>query len=802
MKKLISALICTAMLLSLMTPAFAAVTEYDADALEALNETLEYPLLSLASKNDLGIEPVKTDTPEKFLFKVDGTSDTKSYTLLKSVNAEADDGYFVMVADTALTTDKDDSAAMMMRNAGYAGTSETYPESKAISRTFDATDPASIAYYLNQQTYIEKHFADMKDYIETHKWYVEKRKDSTGDEAYLTESKVALISTTELKANSDRITAYNRLQNYNPDRFNLRTPHWNSDNSKYSSSTYTAPTVWQLTAYSDGRWNLGDVAIPYNWQCAERPCFYLSEDFFRSVKLDMNYLTAADSEAGKLIKKLNEENKLVEGLYTDAELALIASVGLTSSNDNLLGTTLTAPSITVDGYTTSYRWQRDGVAIENATSNTYTTVWADLGTSIACMVTLTGSDTLEAMTSAVAMEAKPTLKTTYNYSSTIANTVADTPAQYKFNVEGTDYVLLKSVNADEGDGYFAALNTPIFDQGIKYYDADIASATKYIYDPTDTLSWAYDVNQTTLWDKVNTWSGNKYGTIIPNVMRKYLERHRWWNEAIATTKGAKDGLAHSQDPFTTVSEVALMSYTELVENADRIGYNVPDACLGSYLRTPSIAWNGATPAYPRLTWIKQSDGNLGTHDPGTNPTTTAGSYYAKRICFYLDPEFFATEKLDIVNMGAEVRKIVKSELGTVANAQSVGYTNYEMSLLGFTAEEGLEDINYTNVAIEADAETAGEYAISYDLDYVGEAGLSYQSIAAVYDEGGVLVAISAPTPVSATTPNRYPVTHTVSGIEDITKCSIKIFAWSDLTTLAPVSPMVFDGTYSELVDPT
>ena len=77
------------------------------------------------------------------------------------------------------------------------------------------------------------------------------------------------------------------------------------------------------------------------------------------------------------------------------------------------GTTLTCARGTWTGYpaiTYTYQWKRDGTNISGATSSTYTTIVADEGTDVTCLVTGTnseGSDT--GLSNAVSISAPTTV---------------------------------------------------------------------------------------------------------------------------------------------------------------------------------------------------------------------------------------------------------------------------------------------------------------------------------------------------------------------------------------------------------
>ncbi|UKI35188.1 MAG: hypothetical protein L6V93_13255 [Clostridiales bacterium] len=62
-----------------------------------------------------GVNTMIADTPAKYIFKP-ASSDTKSYILLKNVNAGENDGYFVMVQDGGLRADTADSAIAKLKS--------------------------------------------------------------------------------------------------------------------------------------------------------------------------------------------------------------------------------------------------------------------------------------------------------------------------------------------------------------------------------------------------------------------------------------------------------------------------------------------------------------------------------------------------------------------------------------------------------------------------------------------------------------------------------------------------------------
>ena len=325
------------MVLSVAAPAFAATTDLTEEEMNGLTT----PVSNVPSTEGFMVNGVNTmiaDTPAKYIFKP-ASSDTKSYILLKNVNAGENDGYFVMVQDGGLRADTADSAIAKLKKV-YPGTSAD-GTTQAPTVVFDKDDKKSIAYYLNTSDYIDAQFPVMKDYINDHTWYTE---GTRGNEIkpYKTNAKIALPSVTEYKANVDRIgvnsVAKGQSSAFSPVHFMLRTAHPGWIDSKHTSSKYTTKAVW-LVKNNKGTLTMQNESAVFYWQNVERPCFYLSEDFFKNVKLDESYLTE-DAEVTQIIKNYDIDTLRNIG-YSDE---LLVKLGI------LKGSTEIA-TLTVDGET-------------------------------------------------------------------------------------------------------------------------------------------------------------------------------------------------------------------------------------------------------------------------------------------------------------------------------------------------------------------------------------------------------------------------------------------------------------------
>ena len=286
-KKIISLVLC------IFTLANAAAISVAAESLP-ITETLETPLARPWSDSSLGVDASSrlAQTPEEYIFSMSDSADTKEYILLKSVNAKENDGFFVM------TNGYTEKGAAYSTNSYALSKDDKKGTKTAQSVVFDADIDGSLAQKLNDNAYISEYFPLMKDYINTHTWYTE---EGYNLEPYKTDCKISLLSLTEYKENYDRI-------GYKPNdeemQWWLRSPHRTVDN--YS--------LWEFLPK-------GIIASQYDLNSAYskrvvRPCFYISADFFKNVKLNTQNL-------GGEVKKVILENvtyEQAEKMYSKVEL--------------------------------------------------------------------------------------------------------------------------------------------------------------------------------------------------------------------------------------------------------------------------------------------------------------------------------------------------------------------------------------------------------------------------------------------------------------------------------------------------
>ena len=198
------------------------------------------------------------------------------------------------------------------------------------NNVFDPSVEKNIAYWLNNAFYNGGTATtdgvvldtNIKPYIVDHEWLVEANEAApTGypQTDYSVNCKIALLSISEYAKYAKKIGwgAYvNGSLTSSGFHMFLRSPVSNSTNLRtlYSSNGCTA----NIAVY-----NSDPTKFTANYGAARiRPAFYVSEDYFKNVKLDLN---AAGSEVKKIISELNpsiysgEELLSLKGIYTLTE---------------------------------------------------------------------------------------------------------------------------------------------------------------------------------------------------------------------------------------------------------------------------------------------------------------------------------------------------------------------------------------------------------------------------------------------------------------------------------------------------
>mgnify|MGYP004649435653 CR=1 FL=1 len=219
---------------------------------------------------------------------------------------------------------------------------------------------------------------------------------------------------------------------------------------------------------------------------------------------------------------------------------------------------------------------------------------------------------------------------------------SQTNAKYAFTAttKGTTYhyqVLDEITGADGKKQYYIYCNDI-------YGKNPATSATDSAFDPAVETNVAYWLNNAFL----NGTAGSSYVALDTDI-KDYIQDHDW----IVESNGKLDTEKYGSKDYSVNCKIALLSISEYAKYADKIGYGPYDngrlssAGLHMYLRSPSDGSNIRT---------------LYAANGCTASTSTSYKEARIRPSFYVSEDYFKNVKLDLANMGSEVKKIV-SELG-------------------------------------------------------------------------------------------------------------------------------------------
>ena len=332
------------------------------------------------------------ETPAGYKFSLPGSN--RTYVLVDTfLNAGGQKEFFVVTDYTA--------------SAGIAG--EAIPGSNrycfsASGYTWDGTsnkyiwDPAdtnTMAGFINSSGFISEMIDEtVNTYVVEHSYKFEPAYEATASAKSEVSSRYALLSLSELNAYKDRIGVL-------PCEYNVST----------DVMTTTSNSWWVRTpAVSGGAgamiWHKGNAKPAWQeainaWGKTIRPCFYLSEDFFKNIKLDA---TDLGTEVVKMVgfEGILSKTEMLDLGYTETELNALGIVypeitsaraeGLVSVGSGLTAVYNYTHSKAANEGNSLIEWIRvnaDGgeTTVQSGTEKTYTLTAADLGCKIYYNVT-------------------------------------------------------------------------------------------------------------------------------------------------------------------------------------------------------------------------------------------------------------------------------------------------------------------------------------------------------------------------------------------------------------------------------
>ncbi len=270
-------------------------------------------------------------------------SNTVSFVLLNSANADSNDGYFVM-RQRSIAMQNTDGSTPVSRKFWDESRADTGTAASEYAYNYDPNDKRSIAYDINQESFLDTGDqatasnltagpivmpTEIRTFVNEHTWWQENTPNMSGEtmklrDAFSVKCKYNLLSFTEYIRNKQYISVGNSRTDDNPwtasSPIMLRTPGrvakgayaWIGDTAPYVSGT-------SMSTYA---------------KRAVRICFYLKPEFFSSVKLNVATLGADVKKV--ILKECSLEQAIALG-YTDDELKAIGyelKTDITKSESN------------------------------------------------------------------------------------------------------------------------------------------------------------------------------------------------------------------------------------------------------------------------------------------------------------------------------------------------------------------------------------------------------------------------------------------------------------------------------------
>ncbi len=627
MKKFLSAILVMAMLLSMVATAFAEVTSAGTGASTA------------ATMNPItnGTTYVDKETGIAYAEAVEGatvlnvaatqaeyeftatTGETRyHYSLLDSKTVNGKKQFFILAndiytaphsnyitADSSFDPEDTDNNIARFLNEDFYNDTITLEESTVTTNT---SGQYNLAYQLLSID------SGMKPYMQNHDWLTEGNSalsNTTMKTDYLANAKVALLSMKEYIMYSDKIgyRAKNRSV-MTRNSWYLRSPMPKTDGVMQTN---------RIGMIEDGSGNIsGDASIVSaesgGIKFGIRPCYWVSEDYFKNVRIDV---ATAGSEVKEEIKYLD----FADGLYTADELG-----ELRGSSATLL--TAVTPGATYVDKAAGVAYGTEEVA--GATMLTMSAAQADYEFT----TTTNGVD--------------------YHYS-ILDSKVVDGETQYFiftndiYTAPDENYVTVDNTFALAGTGNNIA----------KFLNNDF-------YNDTVTLA------ESTVTTKDGKYNKAYQLYSIDSGIKSYIQDHKWLTEGNTVNSDVM------RNDYYTTSKIALLSLKEYIMYSDKIGYQAKNynkmSRSGWYLRSPMPNGNGVL-TNKHIGYVQNTNGTV-SGDGSIVAASSGGIKFGIRPCFWVSENYFKNVKIDISTAGSEVIKAIQSldfadglytdeELGTI-----------------------------------------------------------------------------------------------------------------------------------------
>lgn len=651
------------------------------------------------------------ETPKQYSFKLANPSKTNTkekffYQMLDTETVDGEKQYFIIQLGDYATN------GQFSRDASNITFDPSVKMSMAgwLNDVWCVSDDPKISEYarsnggpLNSNGTVMD--ASLRDYLVKDRMWLTERSGAAGVENdFVTKAAVSILSKNEI------LKYYNKIgsNDFATSKW-TRTPVVQSEQNR----------VWYLQATGGGEKQYGPFAgvVPtVDANYAIYPVFYLTEDFFKNVKLDVD---ATGSDVLAEVKAHNTVDELYAIGYTQDELV---KMGVLEKVDVVISTEKAVPgydiSVTVDGVlaTDDVTWyfadaeNGEYTAIENAVGNTWTIENAYANKYV--KVKAQGFDSNVIAIGAGLREFNPDLHGGWALPKDMPE---ESPEEYKFTLanpsnEEFTYHMLETEDVNGQTQYFILQMGRMISNGKM-----VPNSTDYKFDPTVSKSladwlnniWAVSSNPN-MSDYYMSNGGvlNNNGTAIDINIRPYLQNHTWLTE--------RSGDLVPND-YTFTGKVSLLSVTEFFEHYKKIGKNDYGT---AWFRTSTKSNSGES----RFYMLHKEQGVWAKVEGWANVI----HYY--RPAYYLSEEFFKNVKLE--SAGAEVAKMVRTTITKEEMLKgSAGYTEEEVTeIFGYGTE-----LTYEENAVIAGTQAVGQ-RVQASFDGVLE-GAMYQWYVADENDG-------------------------------------------------------------------
>ncbi len=270
---------------------------------------------------------------------------------------------------------------------------------------------------------------------------------------------------------------------------------------------------------------------------------------------------------------------------------------------------------------------------------------------------------------------------------------ADTPTEYVFKLQNSDKSFILIDKGETKDSAFFVLAKDFY--GSKIFDKN----DKQILNTEDKDNIAGYLNGEFLEMKEG----------LPEEIKRHIDKERLWK--------TEAGNIYNSDSreYTTKAGVNILSETEYKKYQSRIGCR--DGATGAWMLRTGMR-TGSRSNYIRVVAITPSADNI------RNVRCNAQALI--RPAFYLDRDFFLTEKLSLADTGSTVKRIIAAEY-SVDELEKAGYSKTEVE--GITKGEVVKvtalydscgNFNTNKIEFKYDISVSrgksGNYSITYSVE--------------------------------------------------------------------------------------